>query len=54
MHAENAVLILAGPGIRHADIGNARLIDIAPTLLKAAKVNAFDALDGRVLDVFGE
>jgi predicted AlkP superfamily phosphohydrolase/phosphomutase len=52
MHAENAVLILAGPGVRRADIGAARLIDIAPTLLKAAGINALNGLDGRVLDVF--
>jgi predicted AlkP superfamily phosphohydrolase/phosphomutase len=52
MHAENAVLILAGPGIRHADIGTARLIDIAPTLLKAASIDDSNGLDGQVLDVF--
>ena len=52
MHAENAVLILAGLGVRRADIGAARLIDIAPTLLKAAGINALNGLDGRVLDVF--
>jgi predicted AlkP superfamily phosphohydrolase/phosphomutase len=53
MHAENAVLMLAGPGIRSGvDIGTARLIDIAPTLLKVAGLDALSALDGRVLDVF--
>jgi hypothetical protein len=52
MHTENAILIVAGPGVRHADIGTARLIDIAPTLLKAAGINASNDLDGRVLDVF--
>jgi hypothetical protein len=52
MHAEIGVLILAGPGVRHDDIGAARLIDIAPTLLKAAGLSTSTGLDGRVLRVF--
>jgi hypothetical protein len=52
MHDEGAVLILAGPRVRHADIGTARLIDVAPTLLRIAGVDDSSGLDGRVLDVF--
>jgi arylsulfatase A-like enzyme len=59
MHAEAAVLIVAGPGIRHADLGRVNLIDIAPTLLRAAgidwqKTDAGEScrLHGAVLDLF--
>jgi Type I phosphodiesterase / nucleotide pyrophosphatase len=51
MHAEDGVLILAGPSVRHADIGTARLIDVAPTILRATGLT-LAGLDGRVLNVF--
>jgi arylsulfatase A-like enzyme len=52
MHAEDGVLIVAGPGIKHGALDRARLIDVAPTLLHAAGIDGSHGLDGAVLDVF--
>jgi arylsulfatase A-like enzyme len=53
MHAEEAIFVVAGPGIRHADLGHHDLVDVAPTLLRAAGIdNLSRRLDGAVLDVF--
>ncbi|WP_019602664.1 alkaline phosphatase family protein [Teredinibacter turnerae] len=54
MHAEDAVFILHGPGIkRGASLQGAEIIDIAPTLLCAAGIQTSAVFDGKVLDVFG-
>ena len=54
MHAEEGIFILAGPGIRHGDLGRHDLVDVAPTLLHAAGINdSLRGLDGRVLDISG-
>lgn len=53
MHAEEGILVLAGRGIRHADLGRCNLVDVAPTLLHATGLNPTSCgQEGRVLDVF--
>jgi hypothetical protein len=53
MHAADGVLILAGPGIRRGHwLEGATVMDVAPTLLRAAGLAADTPFDGRVLDVF--
>jgi hypothetical protein len=53
MHAEEGIFVLAGPGIRHANLGRHDLVDVAPTLLHAAGLaETLSGMEGRVLDVF--
>jgi len=54
--APDGLLLLAGPGVRSGSmIANARIIDVAPTLLYALGMPIADDLDGRVLtDAFSE
>jgi hypothetical protein len=52
MHAEDAVLMIAGPGVRHCDIGTAKLVDIAPTLLQSVGFLPPNDLQGHALDIF--
>lgn len=53
MHTEAAVLVLAGPGIRAGRrVTGGSVLDVAPTLLRAARMPVPDGLDGAVLDVF--
>jgi Type I phosphodiesterase / nucleotide pyrophosphatase len=53
MHAENGVVVVAGPGIRpDLRIEGATAVDVAPTLLRAAGRPVPNGLDGRALDVF--
>ena len=54
MHAADAVLVPSGPGIKKGvTLDGARVIDVAPTLLRAAGLPAMDGIDGAALDVFG-
>lgn len=46
----NATLIMAGPGVRHADLGVVEMIDIAPTVAKLLGVTLAQA-EGKALDV---
>jgi predicted AlkP superfamily phosphohydrolase/phosphomutase len=49
-HRPNGMLIAAGPGIRAAgEISGARLVDMAPTIMKLLNVAPPEALDGRIL-----
>jgi type I phosphodiesterase/nucleotide pyrophosphatase len=53
MHSERAAFALAGPGIREGGrIGDARLVDVFPTLAAACGLRIPAGLDGRCLDVF--
>jgi predicted AlkP superfamily phosphohydrolase/phosphomutase len=48
-HRLQGVLIARGPGIAHGEIHNARIIDLAPTILHLMNVPVPDDMDGRVL-----
>ena len=53
MHAGEAIVVLHGPPIRkRGTIEGARLIDSAPTLLRAAGLPVPETLEGRGLEVF--
>jgi hypothetical protein len=53
MHRKEAVLVVAGPGIRNDhEVRGASVTDVLPTLLHACGMAVPDDLDGRVLDVF--
>ncbi len=53
MHSENGLLVIAGPGIRRGLVLEpARLVDFAPTLLRAAGLPLPGGLDGEPLDLF--
>jgi hypothetical protein len=53
MHAEAGVAIFNGPGIRRGHrISGASVLDVAPTLLHGAGVNALPASDGSILDIW--
>ena len=55
MHAENGLLVVAGPGIRRGlELARASVLDVAPTLLCAAGLPVPPELDGRPLDLFTE
>ncbi len=52
MHAEDGILVLAGPGIRRgAALDPSDLVNLAPTLLGVAGLPVPEHLDGRPLDV---
>lgn len=54
MHDGEGILLLAGPGIRAGQqLDSASVLDVAPTLLRAAGLAVPDGLDGAVLDIFG-
>ena len=49
-HRRLGILVAAGPGIRaHVPLDDARIIDLAPTLLHLLGVSAPGDMDGRVL-----
>ncbi len=48
-HRREGVLIVQGPEVRHGRIANARLEDIAPTILHLLGVPVAEDMDGRVL-----
>jgi hypothetical protein len=51
MHAEDAVLVAAGPRIRQGgEMGPAALEDVLPTMLTAGGLDCPAGIDGRVLD----
>jgi len=53
MHARDGVLVLAGPNIRRDHwAGDASILDVAPTLLKAVGVKTEIQFDGTTLDIF--
>lgn len=53
MHDGEGILLLTGPGVKSgAELERARVTDILPTLLHAAKMPVPKAIDGKVLDVF--
>jgi predicted AlkP superfamily phosphohydrolase/phosphomutase len=53
-HRPEGILLVAGDGIRHAPMeGEARLVDVAPTVLAVADVGVPEDMDGRpLLDLF--
>ncbi len=51
-HRLEGILALKGPSFRTEPIEDARLIDLAPTLLHALELPVPRSMDGRVLDVF--
>jgi predicted AlkP superfamily phosphohydrolase/phosphomutase len=54
MHARDGVLVMVGPNVRRGHwAGEASILDIAPTLLKAVGVKPDIQFDGTALDVFG-
>ena len=55
MHDREAILLLRGPGIRQGvRLPDAQVVDVAPTLLRAAGLPVPSGLDGHLLDVFAE
>lgn len=53
MHDGEGILLLAGPGIRSGQqLAEASVLDIAPTILKAAGLPVPSGLDGDLLDIF--
>jgi predicted AlkP superfamily phosphohydrolase/phosphomutase len=48
-HRLHGVFIARGPGIAHGEIADARIIDLAPTILHLLNVPVPDDMDGRVL-----
>jgi predicted AlkP superfamily phosphohydrolase/phosphomutase len=48
-HRLHGVFIARGPGLAHGEISNARIIDLAPTILHLMHVPVPDDMDGRVL-----
>ncbi len=53
MHAADGILVLAGPNIRRGSwLPSASVLDVAPTLLRAAGLACDARFDGRLLDVF--
>jgi predicted AlkP superfamily phosphohydrolase/phosphomutase len=54
-HALDGILVGSGPGLkRGASVGNAALIDLAPTILYLADVPIPLDMDGQVLDLFAD
>jgi len=51
-HAKNGIFIARGKNILQGEIKNAKLIDIAPTILKLYGINKPIDMDGKVLDIF--
>jgi hypothetical protein len=53
MHARNGILVIAGPGIRAGQwLRKASILDVAPTLLCAQRLEGADQMDGEPLNVF--
>ncbi len=51
MHAEDAVLVAAGPSIRRGvDVGDVALVDVMPTVLKASGLDLPAGIDGHALE----
>jgi predicted AlkP superfamily phosphohydrolase/phosphomutase len=48
-HAPEGILIVAGDGIRRGEIGDARLEDLAPTILASLGIGTHPSMTGRVL-----
>jgi predicted AlkP superfamily phosphohydrolase/phosphomutase len=54
MHARDGILVIAGPNIRRDYwAGEASILDIAPTLLKAVGIKPDLQFDGAALEIFG-
>jgi hypothetical protein len=50
MHSEEAMWILAGPGVRSGASLDCRLIDVAPTIMEVAGITPTIELDGSAVD----
>ncbi|MCO6451411.1 MAG: alkaline phosphatase family protein [Caldilineales bacterium] len=51
-HTLDGIVLAAGPGLRQGDIADARLLDIAPTLLYALGAAIPAHMEGRVLELW--
>ena len=55
MHDGRGILLLRGPGIRQgAQLADASVMDIAPTIMHAAELPQPAGVDGKVLEVFSQ
>ena len=53
MHARDGIFIVAGPGVRAGEwLSEASILDVAPTLLRAAGLAGAAHMDGKPLNVF--